>query len=323
MAPWRFIYVADMQPGSPKSFRFNPAWMENWQTARRQIMERRPEFMLIGGDVTRDGSIHRFELEDMKADFDGMGIPYHVIPGNMDTGNKCTRVQGAFDSRNDLELNITPAVLAQFESVFGPSQWSFTHRNVRVSAFCDMLLGSGLEEERKLWEWLDAQRRQPSAEHHIWMMHYPLFLDAPDEPAFDITDPDHYFEWYFCVDQGSRERLFELFEATGASRVITGHIHCRKDHVARGIHFDLAPAICGAQWVDRWPDGDGTLGFFEFEVDGGRLTKTFVPLDATSTRTDKYGPGGHPKPETRDYSLAWDQSYAATLANRGGTADVH
>jgi hypothetical protein len=23
---WKFIYVTDMQPGSPRSFRFNPAW---------------------------------------------------------------------------------------------------------------------------------------------------------------------------------------------------------------------------------------------------------------------------------------------------------
>lgn len=98
----------------------------------------------------------------------------------------------------------------------------------------------------------------------------------------------------------------ELFHATGTTRVVTGHIHCRKDHEAEGIHFDLAPATCGSQWVKRWPDGDGTMGFFEYEVADDRMEKRFVPLAKVSTRTDGYGPGGHPKPEARDYSLAWE-----------------
>ena len=65
MKPWNFVYVADMQPGSPKSFRFKPAWAENWQTARRQIIGLKPEFMLIGGDVTRDYSL-AWEKTEMK-----------------------------------------------------------------------------------------------------------------------------------------------------------------------------------------------------------------------------------------------------------------
>ncbi len=303
-SPWSFIYVADMQPGSPKSFRFNPAWAENWQTARRQIMARKPAFMLVGGDVTRDGSIHRWELEEMKADFDGMAIPHHVIPGNMDTGNKHTDRQGPYADRDDLALNMTAEQLRQFETVFGPSTWTFEHRNVRVSGFCDMLLGSGLPEERTLWAWLEEQASRPRIAHNLWLMHYPLFLDSPAEAPFDIADPAHYLDWYFCLHQGARDRLLDLFKRAGATRVITGHIHCGKDHFAEGMHFDLAPATAMAQWADRWPDGDGTLGFFEYVVDGDRMEKRFIPLDRVSTRTDKYGPGGHPRPEARDYSLA-------------------
>lgn len=298
--------MADMQPGSPKSFRFNPAWAENWQTARRQIVARKPEFLLIGGDVTRDGSLHRWELEEMKADFDGMGIPYRVIPGNMDTGNKHTDRQGAHPDRDDRRLNIASEQLRQFESVFGPSTWSFEHGNVRVSGFCDMLLGSGLPEEQRLWNWLEEQANRSKSVHNLWLMHYALFLDAPDEPAFDITDPEHYLDWYFCVDQGSRDRLLSRLVKAGASRVISGHIHCRKDHVAEGIHFDLAPGIAMGQWGNRWPDGDASLGFLEYTVRADRIEKRFVPLEKISTRTDGYGPGGHPLPEARDYSLAWE-----------------
>jgi hypothetical protein len=87
----------------------------------------------------------------------------------------------------------------------------------------------------------------------------------------------------------------------------SGHIHCRKDHVAEGIQFDLTPATCMAQFTNRWPDGDGTLGFFEYVVDGLHIDKRFIPLERVSTRRDAYGPGGHPLPETRDYSIAWEK----------------
>ena len=303
--PWHFVYVADMQPGSPRSYRFKPALLENWHTARDQIKAIEPELMVIGGDLTRDGTLHKWELEEMKADIDSMGIPYRAIPGNMDVGNKHSDVDGAIPSRRDTELNMTSEWLAQFEDVYGPSRWSFVHKNVRFSGFCDILLGSGLPEEQELLDWLESMKKPPAAEHHIWLMHYPLFVDSPDEKTWDIRNLDEYTAWYFTVDQSYRDLLFDVFEASHAERVITGHIHCRKDHTARSIHFDLSPATAFSQWDDHWPDGDPTLGFFRFDVDGSRLTKTFVPLERVSTRTDGYGKGGHPGPEERDYSLAW------------------
>lgn len=308
MNPWHFIYVADIQPGSPKSFRFDPRFRENWQTARKQIIEQQPELMLIGGDITRDGSIHKWELEEMKVDLDDMNIPYHIIPGNMDTGNKHTDCQGAFfPKRDDLSLNITSEQLHQFESVFGPSQWSIMHKNLRVSGFCDMLVNSGLPEEEKLWKWLEEQKTIPKSQHHLWLMHYALFIDNPNEPNYDITDPDQYFDWYFGISQPGRGRLLELFKATGATRVVTGHIHCRKDHFAEGIHFDLAPGVVHRQWASRWPDGDAALGFYRYDVNDSEIKKIFIPLDKESTAKGEYGIGGHPPAELRDYSLAWEK----------------
>ncbi|HNR68939.1 MAG TPA: metallophosphoesterase [bacterium] len=304
--PWRFAHVADIQVGSPRSFRFAPAWNENWRTARGQIIALEPEFLLVGGDLSRDGSIHGFELEAIKADLDSLPFPCHVIPGNMDTGNKHADRQGARGDRDDLLLNVTSEQLEQFSSVFGPLWWSFVHKNLRVSAFCDMIVGSGLPEEAQLWEWLGAQKKAVPAAHHIWMMHYPLFVDRPDEGNWDIADSNHYLDWYFTIDEPGRSRLLQLFLDTRTDRVITGHVHCRKDHHAHGIAFDLAPATCFAQWQDRWPDGDPTLGFYLYTVYSDYIEKTFVPLEKVSSRPG-YGPGGHPKPAERDYSRAWEK----------------
>lgn len=306
MKPWTFVHVADMQVGSPRSFRFAPAWNENWGTARRQIAAIGPDLLLVGGDLTRDGSLHRYELENMKADLDRLPFPCHVVPGNMDTGNKRAAAQGPRDKRDDVSLNIASEQVANFESVFGPTHWSLVHKGVRFSGLCDMLINSGLPEEGAQWEWMDAQRKLPRERQHVWIMHGALFIDRLEEPNFDIRAPDEYVSWYFGMDEPGRGRLFEAFEATGATHVITGHIHCRKMHFAGGIRFDLAPATCMSQFADHWEDGDPTLGFLRYDVGSDGIACTFVALEQVSTKKG-YGPGGHPLPEARDYSIAWEK----------------
>ena len=97
MGAWSFVFATDIHVGSPRSYRFAPAWNENWVTARKQIVGIHPDLLLLGGDLTRDGGLpkHRYELEDIKTDLDALPFPYRVTPGNMDTGNKHTEVPGA------------------------------------------------------------------------------------------------------------------------------------------------------------------------------------------------------------------------------------
>jgi predicted MPP superfamily phosphohydrolase len=255
MTPWTFVHLADPQPGSPRSFRFEPAWMENWKTARRQIREIGPDLLLVGGDLTRDGSIHDFEFEAMKADLDALGLPVHVIPGNMDTGNKHTPVQGCLPARDDVSLNVTSKQLKNFERFFGPIQWSFVHKNVRFSGFYGALAGSGLPEEEDMWRWLEDLEGLPRAAHHVLIMHYALFMDRFDEPDFDITKKEDYFGWYFSIGHPHRERMLKLFKAAGVGLVISGHIHCYRtaEGVVDGIRFVKAPTTARVQMGERKP----------------------------------------------------------------------
>jgi len=298
--PWTFAHVADIQVGSPRSFRFAPAWNDNWRTARRQIVDLAPELLLVGGDLTRDGSLHRFELEAVKSDLDALPMPVHVIPGNMDTGNKHARVQGARDDRDDLALNITAEQVRQFADVFGPARWTFVHRGVRFTGFCDMLVNSGLPAEDDLWRWMERLSALPREDHHVWITHYPLFIDDPHEPNFDPTDPAEYPKWYFGIDEPGRGRLMDAFDATGADLVVSGHVHNRRTRTVGGVRFDSAPATCMAQFADHWgPDG-AALGFTRYDVTDDGIDGTFIPLAEVSTRPG-YGPGGHPLPQLRRY----------------------
>ncbi len=305
MQSWTFLHATDIHVGSPKSFRFRPSWNEQWQTARQQIIDLNPDLLLVGGDVTRDGNLHRYEREAIKTDFDALPFPYHVVPGNMDTGNKHTDVQGAHAQRDSIGLNLRSDQIEQWEEIFGPSNWTFIHNNVRFSGLCDMILGSGRPEEEPRWQWLEAQVDQPRAQYHVWIMHSALFVDDLHEPNWDITDPEYYEAWYFAIDEPYRSRLMEVFRATGTNLVISGHVHCRKTHFAEGIRFDIGASTAFPQWGDRWEDGDDTLGFLKYNVTDNGIEYNFAPL-ARLSDAGGYGPGGHPRPELRDYSIAWE-----------------
>lgn len=305
MNKWHFVHVADMQPGSRRSFRFRQKYLENWETARKQIIDIKPEIVVIGGDVTRDGSYHDFEFEEMKISLDTMDIPYQAVPGNMDTGNKHTDKQGPNPKRDDIGLNVTSEQLQRFSRFLGEFPWSFVHKNVRFSGFYSALAGSGLPEEELMWKWLDDLKNLPRVQHHIMVTHYALFIDDLDESNADITDRETYTKWYFGIDNPYRTRIFDAYKAANVNIVLSGHIHCsRQVQIADGIRFYKSPATAFSQWDDRWDDGDPTLGFFHCHVSDQDIEVEFVPLEKVSTSTVEWGVGGHVMPEDRDYSLA-------------------
>jgi len=292
---WSFIHVADIHVGTPRSFRFQPAWNENWETARKQILDLKPEFVLVGGDMTRDGSTHRFELEQIKKDFDALPFPVHVIPGNHEVGNKFMP---------EAPMSIQPEFLDRYASVFGPSEWSFDYRGARFSACNAFLLGSGLPDERVLRTWLIEQTLRPQAERHVWMIHPALFADTVDEEDWDPADDRR--AWYFAMDREPRRFLMDVFRKCGATDVITAHIHCRRHVSVDGMNIHFAPSTAFPQWSHRWTDGDPALGFLRFVVDETTIQTEFIAL-ASASRRKGYGPGGNPSRDERDYSLAWEK----------------
>lgn len=292
---WSFVHVADMHVGTPRSYRFQPAWNENWITARTQILALKPEFMVIGGDLTRDGATHRFELEQMKTDLDALPFPCHVIPGNHEVGNK-------YDPNSS--VSIRSDYIRLYRSVFKESHWSFIYRGIRFSGFDALLAGSGLPEEEEMWGWLEEQWNQAPARRHVWFIHPALFVNTLDEPNWAPSKDRE--AWYFTLDDPHRSRIWRIFRATSTTLVISAHIHCRRQLRVDGITIQFAPATAFPQWSDRWPDGDASLGFLHCLVTEDGIEPRFIPLKNVSSKKG-YGPGGNPPLEGRDYSLAWQK----------------
>lgn len=299
LSPWSFVHVSDIHVGSPRSYRFQPAWNENWQTARRQIQSLVPDLVLVGGDLTRDGATHVEELTGIRDDLAAMGPECLIIPGNHEVGNKWSP---------DSSVAISSAYLRRYASVFGSSEWSVVRgagiNRVRFTGIDAFKLGSGLPEEAELRSWLDAQSADDSCSNHVWIIHPALFADRFDEADFD-RHVDRV-PWYFGLNKVDRDYLWSVMRRTGVTHVISGHIHCRRHLVVDGVQIHLAPATAFPQWGDRWSDGDDRLGFLHFAVAEGKLTSRFVPLETISALPG-YGPGGNPPVAGRDYSVAQQQ----------------
>jgi DNA repair exonuclease SbcCD nuclease subunit len=295
MTPWTFVHVSDIHVGTPRSFRFQPAWNANWQTARRQILDIDPEFLLLGGDLTRDGSTHRFELEQVKKDLDSLPFPYYVIPGNHDVGNKY---------QPDTTTAIKQGAVDQFREIFGSDHCSFTHKDVRFTGFNALPAGSGIPAETDMWNWLEAQVDQPRSPHHVWFLHPALFVENPEEPNWNVET--NRLEWIFGTDDPHRTRMLEIIRKTDPDLVITSHIHCRKSVTIEDLTFQYSSAVAFPQQVLGWEDGDPTLGFLKCDVADAGVTHSFVPLAQVSEEKG-YGPGGSPAFEERDYTISWEK----------------
>lgn len=299
LASWSFVHVSDIHVGSPRSYRFQPAWNENWQTARGQIQALRPDLVLVGGDLTRDGATHLEELTAIRDDLASLGPETLVIPGNHEVGNKWSP---------DSSVAINSAYLRRYASVFGPSEWSTVRgdgiNRVRFTGIDAFKLGSGLPEEAPLRDWLEGLQPDASCPNHVWLIHPALFADRFDEADFD-RKVDRV-PWYFGLNRADRFYLWDHMKRTGVTHVISGHIHCRRQLEVDGVQLHLAPATAFPQWGNRWSDGDDGLGFLHFTVAEGALTSRFVPLETISTAAG-YGPGGNPPVTGRDYSVAQQQ----------------
>jgi hypothetical protein len=82
--------------------------------------------------------------------------------------------------------------------------------------------------------------------------------------------------------------------------VLSGHVHChRPPFTVAGITCCFGSSTAMPQWAGRWPEGDARLGFQVFTVTPDGIHCALEPLATVSTRTDGWGPGGHPKPEAR------------------------
>lgn len=314
--PWTFLHVNDSHLGTARSYRFRPAVNQRWAAIKRQLAAIDADLLLHGGDLTRDGETHEFEYLQAREDLETLPFPSFVIPGNMDVGNKHATRNGRkrkWEERglgwNDPDLNMTEARLRLFATYFGPLHWTFMHREVRFTGFYAAVAGTGLPHEERLWRLLERLPDLPPAKHHVAVMHYWPFIEHLDEPAWDLTDPDEYDNWYFSIDPPHRQRLWKHLQAAGVEILFCGHVHTgRPMQRVDGIRIYRTQAAGNTgQLSERWPEADTRFGFHRCDVSAAGIAVQFVPGDDQCDEFGTFGPLGHPPVHERDYSVAQQQ----------------
>ena len=313
---WTFLHANDSHMGTARSYRFRPAINKRWAAIKHQMSQIEADLLLHGGDVTRDGETHDFEIEQAADDLRTLPFPSFVIPGNMDVGNKHTSRNGVKHKWyaqglgwNDPDRNMTARRLDLFSTYFGPIHWTFMHRAVRFTGFYAAVAGSGLPHEQRFWQLLEQLPSLPRARHHVAVMHYWPFIEQLDEPAWDLVDGDQYDNWYFSIDPPHRGRLWDLLQAAGVEILFCGHVHtARPVQVVDGIRlYRTHSAGNTAQLSERWPDADTRYGFQRCDVTDDGIEVSFVLGADQSEEFGAFGPMGHPPVDERDYAAAREQ----------------
>lgn len=193
-------------------------------------------------------------------------MPYHLVPGNHDIGEKIHPALPELDQK----ITITKRNIELFEQHFGQQYFSFQHQQCLFIVINSMLINSGLEEEQEQWQWLE-QTLQNNAGGRVFMFsHYPLYLSAVDER-------DHYDN----IDEPGRSQLVNLLQQFNVEAFYAGHVHNFFYNHLNGMHqFVLpstsivrhdyleffrttptremgrfGPAKLGFFWIDVFPEG--------------------------------------------------------------------
>ena len=310
---WTFLHVNDSHMGTARSYRFRPAINQRWAAIKAQMSAINADLLLHGGDLTRDGQTHEFEFRQAQTDLKTLPFPVHVIPGNMDVGNKHAQVNGSkprWDPRglgwHDPDLNMTAQRLELFASYFGPLQWTFVHRDVRFTGFYAALAGTGLSQEAALWSLLESLPQLPATDHHVALMHYWPFMESPDEPNWDLTVAEEWDNWYFSINPPHRQRIWRLLQEADVEILFCGHVHTgRPPQSVDGIQVYRTQAAGNtAQLEERWADADTRFGFHRCDVTPSGIQIEFVPGADQCDEFGTYGPLGHPPVRERNYAVA-------------------
>ncbi|MCK6474923.1 MAG: metallophosphoesterase [Planctomycetes bacterium] len=269
-AAWTFVQLSDIHIGSPDSQRFQPAWVANFETAVAQIKELdpQPDFIVVSGDLTRDGKTRPSELEAVKPKLAALPWPVHTIPGNHDIGNRYhPKKSGAAQ----------PEYLERYRAIL-PDRFAFDHKGVRIAGFNSQLTGTGWEAEKEQWAWLEETASSPGASRQVWFTHFAPFKQSPDEPETSFEEDG----WHLILGRAAMTRLAGVLKRGNVVALGTGHVHLYNDRSFGGVRYVGCPSTAFRLAPESVP-GDNTRGFLEWRVTDGAVTPVRHLLREVST----------------------------------------
>ena len=183
------------------------------------------DLALIAGDLTEHGTPE--EMGDLKTQMKQLKAPAWFVVGNHDIGNKI--IPGKVET-NSVQSGRR---LGRFEMRYGRSYWERELPGLRVIGLNAPLCGTGLPQEKKMWNFLEKKLATPADKPTLVLLHFPPFIKNADEPGGD----------YFNLEPFPRQRLLSLIRQGGVSAVLSGHRHTQSLSHYNGMLFVTSPPV--------------------------------------------------------------------------------
>jgi hypothetical protein len=208
--------------------------------------------------------------------FKELSWPLHVIPGNHDIGDKRALWHRA--------PTVTMEGHREFNAHWGTAYSSFDLESCHFVLINAPVLGSGLDEERNQWEWLQQDLTAAAGRRIFLFSHYPLYLENPDED-------DHYDN----IPRPARARLLSLLKDHRVEAAFAGHVH----NFAFDRYADASMYVLPSVTFVRQEFGElfraapiapaedvGKLGFFLVHVHDSGHSVQFVRTGGRTAQSD-------------------------------------
>jgi 3',5'-cyclic AMP phosphodiesterase CpdA len=272
---FRFIFMADCQLGAYATFSgmnegdiadFDSrgmqveivpkvegfAWdAERYRSAIDMANAIRPEFVVMGGDMTDDAADAEQveELLRITSMLDSQ-IPMLWVPGNHDIATDTVAP--------------TMTSIGAYRDVFGADYYGFDHGDVRFVVLNTVVIDHPENVEDELAEQLafvEFELSQSAERSHTIMLgHHPLFLSSPDEP-----------DTYWNLPAERRSTLLDLIHRHRITIAFAGHWH--RNSLAYDGDFEMVTSGPVGYRL-----GDDPSGVRIVDVGPDRILHEYVPL---------------------------------------------
>jgi outer membrane protein assembly factor BamB/predicted phosphodiesterase len=190
--PFRFAFLSDTHIGSPDG--------KAEEDLRRTVADINQmtdiAFVVITGDITELGT--NDEIKRAKQLFDELKVPYHIIPGNHDTG-------------------WSESGGVSFSAIFGNDKFSFEYSGIRFlgCASGPYVRMSDGHVPRNAINWLDKELKTLKDQQPvIFLNHYPI--DNGLDNWYEITDRlRHYNTWAILCGHGHTNKAMNFEDIPG------------------------------------------------------------------------------------------------------------
>lgn len=209
-----FVVVADTHMNQEEAQSSSPYACNQEANARtrfvlREINRIAPAFVIHLGDLINPvpalptygpaaANFHALAAE--------LNCPLHLTPGNHDIGDKPVAWMPAG--------TVCADYVALYEKHFGRHFYAFDHGDFHFVVINAQLLNSGLADERKQKEWLEADLAANADKRTFLSTHYPAYVTDRDEDGS-----------YDNIDEPGRSWLLGLIERFKPEAVFAGHVH--------------------------------------------------------------------------------------------------